>query len=464
MAPSGVGVRGLLRRPAFRAIWAAGGLTLAVIPVLLVILVWTATQAFPGVPTAARTHDVAYALSLLGLSATVPTLLAALVSGTFADRFPRRRLMQTVNAVEILGLFAALLLLADRPTAPVALPFGPTAPLYLVLLLPCWSAISASATLFRPALNAAMPRVVEPSALGSANGALYAFGLTAGIAGSLLAPLLLSVSGAAAALALPLGYLVVAQFFLGILDSPVDPEGPRTVRHFRHDLFEGYRYLAGRRGLLGITVTALAINCLAAISFVELGLYVTVVLGAGQPIYLGALYSGASVGAAVGTLAISKVRFEPRAGRYLAGLAVVQGATVVALSVLRSFPAALVDMFLYGLIPGMAATVFFALVQATVRNDMLGRVLAADEVGSYSLVPVGQYLGGLVTLLVGVSMTFLLGGLGIVLTGIAMALLPSVRALGFSPDAGAPPTATEDLVASEGAVVPVSPPEPAAEG
>ena len=40
-------------------------------------------------------------------------------------------------------------------------------------------------------------------------------------------------------------------------------------------------------------------------------------------------------------------------------------------------------------------TVFFALVQSTVRNDVLGRVLAADEVGSLALVPAVGPLDGL---------------------------------------------------------------------
>lgn len=446
MATRGVGYRELLRRPAFRALWAAGGLTLAVIPVMVVALVWTATQAFGGEPVAERTRSVALALSLLGLSATVPTLGAMLVSGTLADRFPRARLMQAVNAAGLLGVFGVLVTLLTRSSAPVAIPFADHPfPLYLVLLFPFYALVSASATLFRPALNASMPRVVAPSELGTANGLLYAFSLGVGVAGTLAVPVLLVVANVTAALIVPLALLLVAQLFLAQTGPSLDPVDAAPRRRFLVEIADGYRYLAARRPLLQLTLASLAINFLAAVAFVELGLYVTISLGYQAPTYLGALYAGASVGAAVGSLAIARLRFEPRAGRYFAGLVLVQGASVVALSFIRWYPAALADMFLYGLIPGMAAVVFFALVQATVRNDMLGRVFAADEAGSYALVPIGQYVGGIVTLLVGVSTTFLLGGLGILLTGLLMLLSPQLRHLGFSPAGPGGTSAHPDL-------------------
>jgi MFS family permease len=434
MAGRPSGFRALLRRPPYRALWLTGGLTLAVVPVLLVVLVWTVTQAFPSVPAGDRGTAVALSLSLLGLSAAIPTLLAAVLSGTLADVWPRLRLMQAVNAGEILGIFGMLAVFAFRPTTPVNVPGLPVPlPMYLVLLFPCWALLSTAATLFRPALNASIPRVVEPDELGNANGLLYAFGLGVSVVGTIATPLLLTREGSVTALLVPLGLLLAAQGGLAMLRAPLDPVEPPARQSFARELVEGYAYLWRRPALLRLTLASLAINFLSAIAFVELGLYVTITLGIEDPIYIGALYAGASVGAAVGALTIARVRFEPMAGRYLAALIVAQGAIVLALVVIRAYPLALVDLFLYGLVPGMAATVFFALVQATVRNDVLGRVLAADEVGSLALVPAGQYVGGLVTVADGVSFTFLLGGIGTLLSGVALVLSPAVRRLGFEP-------------------------------
>ncbi|HTT26074.1 MAG TPA: MFS transporter [Thermoplasmata archaeon] len=459
MAGRPMGFRALLDRGDYRALWAAGGLTLAVVPVLLVVLVWTVTQAFPASSSGDRGTAVALSLSLLGLSAAIPTLVAAVVSGTLADVWPRLRLMQAVNAAEILGILGTMAVFLVRPTAGVGVPgIAVPLPLYLVLLLPCWALVSTAATLFRPALNASMPRVVEASALGNANGLLYAFGLLVSVVGTLATPLLLTHAGTAWALVLPLGLLVVAQGGLAGISAPLDAPDRPMREPFARALVGGYAYLARRPALLQLTLASLAINFLSAIAFVELGLYVTIALGIQDPIYLGALYAGASVGAAVGAVAIGRIRFEPLAGRYLASLILAQGAIVLALVVIRSYPLALADLFLYGLVPGMAATVFFALVQATVRNEVLGRVLAADEVGSLALVPAGQYVGGLVTVAEGVSSTFLIGGVGILLSGLALAISPAVRRLGFEPGrAPQPPPGALLDAAGAGATVGVGP-------
>jgi hypothetical protein len=82
----------------------------------------------------------------------------------------------------------------------------------------------------------------------------------------------------------------------------------------------------------------------------------------------------------------------------------------------------------------MTTTVFLATVQATVPDEVLGRVFAADEVGSYSMVPPGQYAGGLITLATSVQFTYLLAGAGTVATGVIMAGLKSLRAMGFDPN------------------------------
>lgn len=444
--------RSLLARRSYFALWVAGGLTYGVSSAVLVVLVWTVTQAFPGLGGTAHTQAVALCLALLGLSATLPTLVMAVVSGTLADTQPRLRLMRLVNALQILALVGLVADFLARPAAPVSVPGIPAPlPLYVLLLFPLWALLSAAATLFRPALNASLPRVVASAELRPANGLLLAFALTTNFAGALAAPALLELRGAAAALAVPLSFVVVAQAAFGLVDAALDPERRSAPRAFGRELAEGYRFLAGQPALLRITLGGLALNFLSNLAFVELGLYVTVILGASQPIYLGILYAGASVGAALGSLAATRIRFEPRAGRYLTALAFAQGATVLALAAIRWYPFAAIDLFLYGVVPGMAVTIFYAVVQATVRNELLGRVLAADEVGSLSLLPAGQYAGGIVTAEFGVPFAFTLAGVGILLTGVGFAASSSVRRLGFRPSAPArPPGAIQGAGAEPG--------------
>ena len=133
------------------------------------------------------------------------------------------------------------------------------------------------------------------------------------------------------------------------------------------------------------------INFLTALAFVELGLYVRDWLGVTEAILLGAMTTGASVGSGVGTVLAGRLGFERRAGRYLILLTFGQGLAIIALAFSHTIWLSVPLMVLFGIFPGMAATIFLATMQAIVPNRVLGRVLAADEVGSYGLVPLGQY-------------------------------------------------------------------------
>ena len=83
-------------------------------------------------------------------------------------------------------------------------------------------------------------------------------------------------------------------------------------------------------------------------------------------------------------------------------------------------------------IPGMFTTIFLSTIQSTVPDEMMGRVFSADEVGSYALVPAGQYAGGELTVAVGVQGTYLFAGATIVAFGVFMlAAFGSLRKLTY---------------------------------
>ena len=82
----------------------------------------------------------------------------------------------------------------------------------------------------------------------------------------------------------------------------------------------------------------------------------------------------------------------------------------------------------------MITTIFLSTVQATVPDEVMGRVFSADEVGSYALVPAGQYTGGLLTVAVGVQGTYLSAGGAIIGFGLIMvASFGALRRLGYRP-------------------------------
>ncbi|HZY70459.1 MAG TPA: MFS transporter [Thermoplasmata archaeon] len=446
----------LVRRPGFLSFVLAGAFAYAAPLVVNVVLAWSIAVAYPGV--GAASSFVALALVLNGLSATVPTLASALFAGALADRARRRRLMLGANAVLIAAAAGLVLDLAVLPTTGIPFP-GPAGfflPTWLVLAFPLYAAVTVSTTIFRPAYNASIPKFAPKEELGRANALVYALAIAFGVAASVVATGLIPVAGfgpgVAIALALALG--VGTQFALQLTPGTIDEAPTRRPTKFSSDVVEGYRYLARQPALLQLTLGSLAINFLTAMATVQLALYARAWLGVApdQALLYGLLFGVATVGSGVGIFLISFIPFERRAGRVLLLLIVGQGITFALLGLVRSVPFALVDIFLFGLFPGMGQTVFLATVQARVPNELLGRVFAADEVGSYAFMPVGQAAGGYATLLTGaVQVTFLLSGVLTATTGGILSLSRSLRNLTMYPASAALPP--------EGAINP-RPPEP----
>lgn len=456
----------LLAHTPFRGLLFAGALSFAAPSATLVVLVWSLATAYPqGLAANAQGQYSALALSFLGLSATVPTLVSAVFSGTLADRMSRRRLMRLTNALALSGSLGLMAVLVLQPSAPVSLP-GPSGfylPLWVLLLYPLWALVTVGVTIFRPAFNASLPRVVSKAELGTANGLIYGVAIVFSVAGSLGAPLLIGPYGLGGALVFAVGLFAATQLVLVRLTSKVDPFTPEpTRRRFLADAGEGYRYLWRRKELLEITLSALFINLFSAVAFVELALYVRVWLDLDNAVLVGAMLAGASLGAGLGSVLVGRIHFERRAGRLLALLTILQGGTVVLLAFSRTPWISLPDMFLFGVFPGMFTTIFLATIQATVPNEMLGRVLAADEVGSYSMVPFGQYTGGLLTLFGGVQLTYLAAGAGTVAVGFTMGLARRVRRFGFESAEGSVPVEPPPGAMGEVPIVDVGPdpPEP----
>lgn len=385
-------------------------------------------------------RSAALAISLLGLSAAFPTLAAAFVAGALADRVDRRRLMRWVNAISVLSVLGLVGLLAAEPTTTVVFPpylGGLGLPLWVLLLYPVWAVFYVASTLFRPTFNASIPRVLAPRELGAGNGLILTVSVGVSVAGSLAAGLLLDVAPSWAVMVIPLGLYLVAQFFLVALTGDFAMRRTGRPKPFLTDVYAGFHYLAKRPELATITLAALAINFLTSLAFIMFSLYVYDYLRLGAGFY-GALLAFSTGGVAIGSVVAGRIRFERRAGRVLASLVFCLAATVLVLGFSRSPWIALPAVIAYGTAVGMFTTVFLAAIQGTVPDEILGRVLAADEVGSLALVPAGQYAGGLTTFVFGVANTFRLSGGLIAVVGAVVGVLPSLRRFGFEPKELAP--------------------------
>jgi hypothetical protein len=430
----------LFRQRSFGSFLTAGALQFAAPGTASVVLFFSVAVAYPA---DVRASYAALALALLGLSSTIPTLVAAFYSGALADRYDRGKLMRFVNLVGVVATTGLVTLFVFQPAGRLYVP-GPPGfylPVWIVLIYPLWAAVIVSSTIFRPAFNTSVPRVVRRDLLGRANGAIYAIAGAVSAAGTIAVGILLTVAPAAYAFAIPFTLFFLTQVALAGVDVNLAVTRTGPPRSLLRDARNGFSYLARHRAILQITVAGLVINFLVALATVELALYVTSWLGLTQGIWYGAMVAAATVGSSVGFVLIANVRYEARAGRALIGLTCALGVTLFALALVHSIWLALPIIFLFGIIPGMFTTIFLSTIQSTVPDEMMGRVFSADEVGSYALVPIGQYAGGELTISAGVQGTYLFAGASILVFGVFMfAAFGSLRKLAYaSPAAPAGP-------------------------
>jgi MFS transporter, DHA3 family, tetracycline resistance protein len=408
-------------------------LQLAAFPAVLVVLSFDVTFAYP---SDVRTSFAALALAFLGLAATIPGLVAAFFSGPLADRYDRGALMRAVNLGAILATVALVADLVYAPGTHIGVP-GPAGfylPLWLLLLYPVWAAIAVTTTLFRPPFNASIPRLVETSELGLANGAIYAVAAGESTAATLAVGLLLTLGPSVYSLGVAFGMFFGAQVALLLIRADLSVARQTAPSSVLTEAREGYAFLVRRHGLFELTILGLVVNFLTAIALVELALYIESWLGLSSGIWYGAMSAASTAGVAVGFLAIAHLSFERRAGQAIIFLTAVLGSSLIALALVHSVWLSLPIIFVYGMMSGMIVNIFLSTVQATVPNEMMGRVFSADEVGSYALIPIGQFAGGLFVLAFHVQGTYLLAGGTIVAFAVVMlAFFGALRRLSYEP-------------------------------
>jgi len=436
LGPAGLGPwegHRLLRSPSltsqfdFVRLLVASAFGFAGAPAVAVVLAWMSVS-FYGLSSPNHAAFAAWALALLGISATIPTLVMAFFSGTLADRVNRRRLLRVSNALALSGVLLLAVVFYFYPTTHIALP-GPTGffvPEWFLWVLPLWALVAVAAALSRPTMNSAIPQVVPKVSLGRANGLILSVGLVVAGVGTLSTGFVLTPWGPVLTLLIPLGFFEVAAIAFGTLESDVTGTRQGPHRSFVSDMSAGLRYVGRRTGLLEITLASLGVNFFAAIASVEIPLYVDDWLLQGA-VLLGALTFVTSLGTAAGSSAVNAIRYERSPGFYLALFVALTGLSLVVLPFTRSPFVALGALAGFGFFIGMITTIYLVVIQRTVPNELLGRVFAADEVGSFALIPLGQSVGGALTALRGIAFTYWTTGGGIAVLGGVMASLRDLR-------------------------------------
>jgi predicted MFS family arabinose efflux permease len=354
----------------------------------------------------------------MGVFSTIPSLLLQLVAGALVDRWNHRRVMMVADTAAGLSTLALLLL-------------------YRSDQLQLWHLYAAAAVMggfgaFQQlAYSASVTLLLPKSQYARASGMISLGQYASQIGAPVLAGILIGIIGLTGILLIDVVTFLAAVGALLIVRIP-QPEVSRSDRQetLRTDSVFGFRFIAARPGLLGLTLIAFAFSLAEAMAY---PLIVPMILArtGDDELALGTVQAVLGVGGVIGGVLIS-VWGGPkrRIHAILIGLLLtgVLGDAFMGLG--RSLPVWLASAFFLEVFIPTIIGANQSIWQSKVPPDMQGRVFAARSLMSSVAEPVSMVLAGLLTdhwlepaMVSGGSLAPLFGGLVGTGAGAGMALL-----------------------------------------
>ncbi|WP_169949135.1 MFS transporter [Microbispora sp. H11081] len=405
----------LRRNFRFQMLWIGAaaselGTTLTWVAFPLLILSITGSAAVAGLVSACR---------------ITTNLLISLPAGAWVDRWDRRRIAITAEAVRFLTLAALT----------VAIMAGHAALWQIVLVA---VANGAADSFFSPARAAAIRAVVAPEQLPEAYAQEEARGHAASLAGPPLGGFLFGLGRAFPFLVDALTYLI-SLVCVVLARVPRRPEGATEQRKtgIRADVMEAAGWLWRQTGLRAGLAFSLVANLIAN----ALLLPVIVMVGArgGDPTATGVVLAGLGLGGLLGATLAAKIGRLLPPGKLML---VVVGffALAICATTLPFGPYwPVVPLFLAMVAVPALNVVLRVLVARLVPDAMMGRLVSLFTMASMGLTPVGPLLGGLLAEYAGGAGALVVLG-GLLAAGCAVASVnPTLRGLDVPPDDDAEP-------------------------
>jgi MFS family permease len=273
---------------------------------------------------------------------------------------------------------------------------------------------------FLPAVNVAVPVLVDGSRLESANAWLQGTAQVASLVGPALAGGLVSAAGAGPAFAIDSASYVFAAVAIGLI--PVHALRAQDDRKDGRDgLLEGVRYVRRDAPVAIITVLAtvffFAISGPLAIGVPWLGEHLF-----GGAAAVGVMLAGWSGGALLGAVLASKLDGVERPGRLILSLGTGVGLSVASVSLAGDLAWATVALALMGVGSGILNVFVLSLIQRRVDVAVRGRVISLLVLGTVALAPLSYALSAVVVEATGPFLFALAGALIVAVSGVSIAL------------------------------------------
>ena len=338
--------------------------------------------------------DSPFQLGLNGIFRAVPAIFLGLISGTFADRYDRKRLLLlTQVALALLTLGLAILDSSGSIQAWQIYAF---------------TFISAAVGSFDgPARQALFPSLVPRSVLPNAVALNSVLWKGAALLGPSLGGIAISLLGTSGA------FYANAASFLAVVVALLMMRNYTPAAEKRHDFFaemkDGFAYMYSKPIILGVLVME-AVSSVFGLDHAMLTIFASDVFRVGAHGF-GFLQSSRGLGAVIGSGLFIGMGQQPAQGKILIIAAILYGVGFAAFGVAPSFGWAVLLLAMVGATDAIWSAARGTILQLTTPERFRGRIMGVFQLSNRGLHPLGQTETGLMVPLIGARETTLVGGL-----------------------------------------------------
>lgn len=401
-----IGVLRPLRIRDFRLMWT--GLTVSLIGdgIYLVAVAWQAYD-LSSAPTA---------LSVVGLSQSLPLIAFIVLGGVLSDRLPRRNLMVASDlirgaAVATIGILSI--------TGNITLP----------LLIALTGLYGLGQALFYPAFGSIVPELVPDELLVQANSLdQFVRPLTFGVLGPAVGGAVISGAGVGWGFILDAVTFCLSATAVAMMRVAARPEKDPESKPLA-EVKEGLAFVRSQPWLWA-TLLAAAVALLMFVGPYEVLVpHVIKFDMGGDAGDLGALFAAGGIGSILAALLLGQFGFPRRYITFMYWSWAIGILAVAGYGVMNHLWEGMVMRALGAMLATAGMVVWATLMHRHVPKKMLGRVTSLDWLVSLSLIPLSFGITGPIAELVGVRATLIAGGLTGTAVTVAFLYIPGVRDL-----------------------------------
>ncbi|GGE08337.1 MFS transporter [Aureimonas endophytica] len=349
-------------------------------------------------------------LGMIGLSQFLPSLLLVLVTGTAADRYPRRWIMGLATGIEALAVGTLLLLTWHGLASPV--------PVFAILAV-----IGVARAFFGPAASSLVVNLVSreelPGAIAWNSSSWQVASILGPVAGGILYGVSPYVAYVTATLLFAVSTVLVLSIAAPAVRTSKEPASLETV-------VAGFRFIWRERIVLGaISLDLFAVLLGGAVALMPV--FATDILAVG-PWGLGLLRAAPGIGAILTVVWLTRHPIRDHAGLVMFLFVGLFGAFTVVFGLSRLPWLSILALGLMGAADMISVYVRETLLQLWTPDEVRGRVNAVNSIFVGASNELGEFRAGIMAAWIGTVPAVVLGGVATI--GVALVwsrLFPGLR-------------------------------------